>query len=166
MLPGPVAIGTGRIGTMAINKGIAPPDFTTQVGQLRSALKDVAYTAIPEEPGFGEYESFSDIELEGLLARAGGSSTRATGFAYLELSGQAASQALEWASDDQRVNLAKRAAALLEVAKFWFTQADVEDLAAGADYFAIEYPFGNPYDNVEGDYYTQFSLERWANDKW
>lgn len=134
---------------MAINKGIAPVDLTTQVGQLRSALKDTDYTELnPVEAGFGSYTNFSDLELEGLLARAGGSSLRATGFAYLELAAQAASQAVDWASDDQRVTLSKRASALKEIAALWLERADAEDVAGGADSFAVEYPFGNPYDEV------------------
>lgn len=149
---------------MAINRGVAPPDFTTQVGQLRSALKDVEYEAlVPPELGYGSYAQFSDIELEGLIARAGGSSTRATGFAYLELAAQAAAEAVDWASDDKRVTLSKRASALLAVAKMWLDRADGEDAALGADYFAVEYPFGNPYDSL---YCFDRSLERIVNDKW
>lgn len=147
---------------MAINKGVAPPDFTTQVGQLRSALKDVTYVPLdPPETGYGNYTQFSDLELEGLLARAGGSSTRATGFAYLELAGQAASQAVDWASDDQRVTLSKRASALTAIAAMWLERADGEDAASGLDSFAVEYPFGNPYDEP---IYFDMSFERIVNE--
>lgn len=164
MLPGPSSYVAGRIEIMAINKGVAPPDFTTQVGQLRSALKDTAWVELaPPEAGYGNYPQFSDLELEGLLARAGGSSLRATGFAYLELAAQAASQAVDWASDDQRVTLSKRATALTAVAALWLERADAEDAAAGADFFAVEYPFGNPYDEP---IYFDLSFERIVNDQW
>lgn len=146
---------------MAINKGIAPADLTTQVGQLRSALKDTEYTALsPVEAGYGNYTNFSDFELEGLLARAGGSSLRATGFAYLELAAQAAAEAVDWASDDQRVTLSKRASALKEIAALWLERADAEDALGGADYFAVEYPFGTPYDEVQ---WRDSSIERIIN---
>lgn len=146
------------------NKGIAPVDLTTQVGQLRSALKDTEYTElVPAQAGYGHYTNFSDLELEGLLARAGGSSLRATGFAYLELAAQAAAQAVDWASDDQRVTLSKRASALKEIAALWLERADAEDASAGSDFFAVEYPFGNPYDEI---YVTDYSTEYRENYRW
>lgn len=164
LLPGPVCLVTDRIGTMAINKGVAPVDLTTQVGLLRSALKDTDYVELaPPEDGFGNYPNFSDLELEGLLARAGGSPLRATGYAYLELAAQAAAEAVDWASDDQRVTLSKRASALTAVAAMWLERADAEDASAGADYFAVEYPFGNPYDVNP---FLDLSYERLVNDKW
>lgn len=149
---------------MAINKGVAPVDLTSQVGQLRSALKDTEYSELaPPEDGYGNYPNFSDLELEGLLARAGGSPLRATGYAYLELAAQAASQAVDWSSDDQRVTLSKRASALTAIAQLWLDRADAEDASAGADFFAVEYPFGNPYDYP---IVLDISYERLVNDKW
>lgn len=149
---------------MAINKGIAPPDASTAIGQMRSQLSDLEYVELePAEPGFGNYTNFSDFELEAKLAQAGGSTTRAIGFAYLTLAGVYASQAVDWASDDQRVTLSKRAGAMLDLAKFWFDRADNEDASGGADFFAVEYPFGNPYDTP---IYFDVSFERLVNDKW
>jgi len=149
---------------MAINRGIAPPDASTAVGQMRAALSDTEYLPlIPDEPGYGEYQNFSDFELEAKIAQAGGSTTRAIGFAYLTLAGAAAADAIEWASDDQRVNLAKRAAQLTAVANSWFDRADSEDAMGGVDFFAVEYPFGNPYDTP---LYYETSFERMIDDQW
>lgn len=149
---------------MAINKGIAPPDASTPVGQMRAALSDTEYLPlIPDEPGYGEYQNFSDYELEAKLAQAGGSTTRAIGFAYLTLAGVAAAEAVDWASDDKRVTMSKRATALTAVAKEWFDRADGEDAAGGGEFFAVEYPFGNSYDTP---IYYDLSFERLVNDQW
>ena len=137
---------------MATNVGIAPPDPETPVGQLRYLLSDTEYTDAPDNPGHGIYESFSDENLQTYLNISNDSLTRAQGHAYLRLAGLAAAEAVDWKSDDQMVTLSKRAEALRKMAEFYFEQADGEDAADAGSFFAIEYPFGNPYDTNSREY--------------
>jgi len=136
---------------MAINRGIAPPDPSTPVGQLRGALGDTEYKELdPPEEGYGSYENFGDTELEALLAMSDGSPTRAAGYGYLKLAAQAANEAVDWASDDKRVTMSKRAEWLTKQAQIWFDLADSGDQSAVNNYFDLVYPFGNRYDEECG----------------
>ena len=145
MLPWPVG-STGKLGAMANNLGIAPPKEDTPIGELRGLLNDTEYTAVPDKPGYGEYENFGDRELKAFIAQGSDNLLRAAGFAYMRLSAIAAAQAVDWKSDDQSVTLSKRADALAKIAQMWFDQADIKDKSDGGSYFGIVYPFGNPYE--------------------
>jgi hypothetical protein len=116
--------------------GVWPVDPTTPVGQIRNVIGDynaVEYT--PPEPGYRDFAAFSDAELEALLAMALDSTPRAVGYAYLKIAGLAANESVEWASDDLRLNLARRASELREIATAWFDIADSS--LSGEDYFEI-----------------------------
>jgi peptidoglycan/xylan/chitin deacetylase (PgdA/CDA1 family) len=141
-----------------INVGIAPPSATSEVGKLRFLLNDIE--SVPLDPvvaGYGNYTNFSDSELEALIAQSGDNHLRAVGFAYIRLAAVAASEAIDWKSDDQSVMLSKRADALRKIAEMWFDQADAADAVAGSSFFAIEYPFGNPY--ATSSYYSIAEVE-------
>ena len=116
------------------NRGIAPPDLTTDVGQFRVLVGDAQYVELdPPEPGFQDFEKFSDAEIEGYLAQAEGSIPRAIGYAYLYLAGQAALTSTSVRDYDLQVDNTKRADGLIAIANMWFGKADEE----GADYFDI-----------------------------
>lgn len=119
--------------------GAWPVDPTTPVGQVRFATGD--YEAVeydPDEPGFRNFAAFSDAEIETMLALGGDSVLRAVGYAYLKIAGFAAGDAIDWASDDLRLNLSKKPAELRAIAQMWFERADDEDDTAGAnDIFEI-----------------------------
>ena len=116
------------------NRGIAPPDLTTDVGQFRILAGDTQYVELdPPEAGFGDYEKFSDDEIEGYLAQAEGSIPRAIGYAYLYLAGQAALTSTSVRDYDLQVDTTKRADGLIAIANMWFGKADAEE----ADYFDV-----------------------------
>lgn len=118
------------------NPGQTPIDVSTPVGQMRMVIGDTIGTAyVPDEPGYADYASFSDAELQALLTTSADSIPRAVGYAYLKLAGIAASEAVDWKSDDQSVTLSKRATELRAIAQLWFDRATDED--ASTDIFEI-----------------------------
>lgn len=123
------------------NRGIAPLDPGTEVGQLRLLVGDTEYVEfIPPEVGYGDYNNFSDDELNGFIVAGGGSLTRASGYAYLRLAALAAASAISWRSDDLAVDSKLVASEYRLLARIAFEQADGEDelLASG---FALDFPF-------------------------
>src|SRR5690554_4637937 len=120
-------------------KGIAPPDPSTPIGSIRFMIGDYEYVPfVPDQPGFGNYAAFSDDELLALLTASDENEARAIGYAYLKLAGKAAAQAVEWASDDLRLNLSRIPSELKAIAQMWFDQADEDDITGGnAEYFDI-----------------------------
>lgn len=118
------------------NLGVAPPNPATEIGSLRYAIGDTVYVAlVPPVQGFGDYELFSDAELQSLLDMGGGIPANAIGYAYLKLAGIAAGQSVAWKSDDLSLDLSKTPAELRAIAALWFERGD----AAGnnAEYFDI-----------------------------
>lgn len=122
-----------------VNRGIAPPDPGTDVGQFRFTFGDTEYTDLPEpEIGYGDYVYFSDDEITALLARADDSITRAIGYAYLTLASRAAIQSKFVKDYDLQIDSTKRSADLRAIAQFWFDQADDEDDNNGlGEYFEL-----------------------------
>lgn len=119
------------------NRGVAPADPTTAVGQVRYLLGDLGYSGLdPAEPGFGDYANFSDLEIEGFVLAGGGSVVRASGFAYLRLAALAAAGAISWKSDDLSVDAKIPASEFRLLARIAFEQADAED-AGGASSFSL-----------------------------
>lgn len=119
-----------------VNIGVAPPDPSTEIGSLRYAIGDTEYNPlVPPVEGFGDYEIFSDAELQSLLDMGGGIPANAIGFAYLKLAGQAASTAIDWKSDDLSLSMSKTPAELRAIAAMWFSQG--EAALANADIFDI-----------------------------
>lgn len=124
-----------------VNRGVAPLDPLTEVGQLRLLLGDIDYVdLVPPEAGYGDYNNFSDDELEGFILAGSGSITRASGFGYLRLAALAASGAISWRSDDLSLDAKQVAAEYRLLANIAFGQADNEE-ALGASSFALDHPY-------------------------
>ena len=124
-----------------INRGVVPVDPNTPVGALRYAIGDIDYEDLaPPEAGFGNYSNFSDSELAQFIAQGGGSTTRASGFAYLRFAVLAATGAISWRTDDLAVDSKQVASEYRLLARIAFEQADAED-AAGASGFDLDFPF-------------------------
>lgn len=105
---------------MAENRGIAPPDMSTPVGQVRALIGDVEWTAYdPPVPGFGMYQKMSDAEIEGFLALSDGDPLGAAYFTYLQMASSAAEEAKVVQDLDLRIDLTKRASELRLIAQMW-----------------------------------------------
>lgn len=116
---------------MAVNRGIAPPDYDSEVGEVRALIGDVNYKPFdPDEPGFGVYEMYSDDELEVFLERAD-SVEGAVASAYLQMAGAAAREAKMVKDYDLQVDLNKRADALRRMAELWISKSE----AGYSDFF-------------------------------
>lgn len=116
---------------MAVNRGIAPPDYSSEVGEVRAHIGDVNYEPFdPDEPGFGVYEMYSDDELEVFLERAD-SVEGAVASAYLQMAGAAAREAKMVKDYDLQVDLVKRADALRRMAELWISKSE----AGYSDFF-------------------------------
>lgn len=114
-------------------RGIAPPDLTTSLGQLRVMVDDIEYIPLdPAEEGFGDYRKFSDDELVTYLAVSGDSVFRAKGNIYLHWAGIAAAESKSVKDYDLSVDLSKRSADFRAVAQALFEQADDADDASGS----------------------------------
>lgn len=132
-----------------VNRGVAPADPSTPVGQLRYLIGDIDYDPLdPVEAGYGDYANFSDEELTGFIAAGGDSVIRASGYAYLRFAALAASGAISWRSDDLSVDSKQVAAEYRLLARIAFEQADSEDagLASG---FALDHPYSDECGCVE-----------------
>jgi len=122
-----------------VNRGIAPPDPNTEIGQFRFTFGDTEYTELdPPEAGYGNYTYWSDAEIQAFLARSDDSITRAIGYAYLNLAASAARESKFVKDYDLQVDLTKRSADLRAIAQLYFDQADDEDDNAGlGEYFDL-----------------------------
>lgn len=122
-----------------VNRGIAPFDPTSPVGQFRVYYGDVMYTALdPVEAGYGDYTELSDAEIESFLASSNGSVYRAIGNYFAILAGNAAKVSQSVKDYDLSIDDSKRPAALWDAAKMWWSRADDEDtVAGGSDIFEI-----------------------------
>ena len=113
------------------NKGIAPLDPATPVGQVRQLVGATVFAPLdPPEAGFGDYDYFTDVEVEGFLTAGSGSVLRAAGNALLQMSTGAALLAINAATEDLRVSTDARAKSLKDIADSYFKQADEADKAA------------------------------------
>jgi len=123
------------------NVGIAPPDFTTPIGKLRSLIGDVGYVPlVPPVAGEGDYSNFSDDQLQTFLDLGGGDNLAyGAGYAYSTLAAQFAADAMKVTTDDESIDLTGRADAMRKLADQWFARGDVT-AAASNDYFSIVYP--------------------------
>lgn len=120
------------------NPGEYPVDLASNVGRFRALVGDLNSTPYdPVEPGFQNFEKFSDAEIEAYLVQGGDSINRAIGFAYLYLAGQAALQSASVKDYDLTIDETKRAADLRAIAQFWFDQADGDDGIAAEESFEI-----------------------------
>lgn len=119
---------------MAENRGVAPPDMSTPVGQVRALLGDVEYTEYdPPQPGFGMYQKMSDLEIEGFLIRSDQSPEGALYFVWLQVAGDAAFASRVVKDLDLQVDTSKRSGEFLAIAREWKEQWD----SASADIFEV-----------------------------
>ena len=118
---------------MSTNKGIAPPDMTTDVGKFRALIGDLKYVELdPPVASFGNYELFSDDEITVFLAGST-SPEGAAALAYSQLAGRAALESTQVKDQDLQVDLTKRATDLRLIAAMWQGKAD----QAAADIFEL-----------------------------
>lgn len=121
-----------------VNRGVAPLDPATEVGKFRALAGDTEYKPLdPPEAGFGDYEKWSDAEIEVFLSTSD-SMSWAIYAAYLQLATSAALASKEISDYDLKVSTTKRADQLLAIAREWKDRADDDDNAAGAsDIFEV-----------------------------
>lgn len=120
------------------NRGVAPADPNTEIGQLRTNLGDLAYVALdPVETGYGDYEWFSDSELEELLVLAEDNITRATGYGLRKFATYLTMSAVNIQTDDLRVSTIERAKLMRELAKDWLSDADAAEDREGSEIFEV-----------------------------
>lgn len=122
-----------------INEGIAPPEYTTAIGQVRALLGDT--DAINILSGFGEYAWFSDAEISALLGLYSDNPKRAAARMLLTIAGSQALLIKKWSADDLHVDGAAIAEALRKQAKDLQDEADAGDNVI--DIFEISYPGRN-----------------------
>lgn len=120
------------------NRGIAPLDPTTDVGQFRVRSGDTKYVDLdPPEEGYGDYTLWSDIEIEAFLAAAA-SPAWAIYQAYLQLATTAALESKSVKDYDLAIDTTKRSADFRAIAELWRGIAGDEDAASGnSDFFDV-----------------------------
>lgn len=127
------------------NKGVAPADLTTPVGQLRVNLGDLSYVELePPEPGFGDFANYSDAELEAFLTSANDNVATATGFAYMQLAAVYAVSGRDIKTDDLAISTKSRGSDLLQVAKSWLAEGAAQNAQDAVDYIDIVTPYPRP----------------------
>lgn len=123
---------------MAENRGIAPPNPGTDVGRMRLALGDSEYTPYdPPQPGYGQYQIFSDDELSNFLELAGGSVPRAVAMAYRQIGASWASTGATIRTDDLTYSARDSVGNWLTLADYWDKVADKQDERAADDTFNL-----------------------------
>lgn len=121
------------------NVGVAPPDKTTNVGKMRFALGDSDWTPTddPAILGMGQYQLFSDDELETFLELAGDSVARAIAMAYRQIGASWASTGATIKTDDLTYSAKDSVGNWLNLAAYWDKVADDQDQRAIDSYFDL-----------------------------
>ena len=124
-----------------VNRGVAPADSSTDVGRFRYLYGDITYTDLdPVEAGYGDYSELSDSEIEVFLSVSDDSVSRAIGYYYLQLAGQAAKVAESVKDYDLQIDESKKSEAFRKAAMDWFDRADTDDLNS-EEAFVIAAPY-------------------------
>ena len=84
------------------NEGVAPPNYTTDVGKVRALLGDTEPTNVIS--GVGEYLYFSDDEIAAFLTMYGDNEKLAAARCLETISMSQALLLKSWTSDDLQVN--------------------------------------------------------------
>lgn len=106
------------------NAGVAPPDYTTDVGKFRLLTSDTYYVPlVPDVPGQGDFVLFSDAEIDGYLAMED-SVYRAAGLAFMGLAATAAREAESIRDFDLQVDRRQKAEQLRLQAAWFYTEAE------------------------------------------
>lgn len=128
------------------NRGIAPPDLSTDTGMFRLYVNDQQYTALdPVEPGYGDYTSLSDAEIEAFLAQGRDSLYRGLAEYHRTLANQASLESKTVKDYDLQVDLRTQYKALMEVASMWAARADEEDGVDGLNDIFDSFSHGEDY---------------------
>jgi hypothetical protein len=126
-----------------MNKGKAPLDPNTLLGQLRVFVGDVQSSPLePAEEGWGSYAVFGDESLLGALAAAGDNLNRAAGNLFATLAVEYMQLGKSVRTDDLAIDTRGRGKDLLEVARSFWEQAALSDAATGGDIFTVVGPAG------------------------
>lgn len=96
------------------NTGVAPPNFTTDVGKVRVLLGDTDPTNVAA--GSGTYMYFSDAEIGAFLTMYGDNVKLAAARCLETIAGSQALLLKSWSSDDLTVNGDKIAESLRKLA--------------------------------------------------
>jgi hypothetical protein len=113
------------------NVGIAPPDYDTDLGQLRAVLGDTAYVAlVPPVSGQGDYVWFADESLLVFLSLAEDDVDAAAIYGWNQMGDILAAEAASITTDDLRVDTTKRA-------QFFYDRAARAQETLGGDVFAL-----------------------------
>lgn len=148
------------------NPGEYPVDLASNVGKFRAMIGDLNSTPYdPVEPGYQNFEKFSDAEIEAYLEQGGDSISRAIGYAYLYLASQAAMESVSIKDYDLQVDQTKRAADLRAIAQVWFDRADDDDISTAEEAFEIV-----PTGKRGGPFIPELSIpiygRRYTLDRW
>jgi len=96
------------------NTGVAPPDYTTDVGKVRALLGDTDPTNVAA--GEGTYLYFSDDEIGAFLTMYGDNEKLAAARCLETIAGSQALLLKSWSSDDLTVNGDRIAESLRKIA--------------------------------------------------
>jgi len=130
------------------NEGVAPPNFTTDVGQVRVLLGDT----VPENivGGVGEYNYFGDDELNAFLTMYGDNVKLAAARGLETISMSQALLLKSWSSDDLTVNGDRIAESLRKLAAQLREEALQEE---SSEYFNMIAMFVDDDDDGQADEY-------------
>lgn len=135
--------------------GITPPDVTTNTGKVRYLIGDITFVG-SGQTGIGDYNKFSDRDIEDFLTVASDNPFRAAGYIYHQWAALAADESKVVTDVDLKVDLTFRHDALTERAKWFFDQALIEEeRAAVAD--------GSAFQIVHTGRYPHHFHNRWHN---
>jgi len=130
------------------NEGVAPPDFTTDVGKVRVLLGDTDPTEV--SMGEGIYMYFSDDEIAAFLTMYGDNVKLAAARCLETIAGSQALLLKSWTSDDLSVNGDRIAESLRKLA----SQLREEALAdESSEYFNMIAMFIDDNNDGEQDEY-------------
>ena len=122
---------------MSDTQGVAPPNYATDIGQLRAVINDIHWEPlVPAVPGQGSYQFFGDDQLQVFLDRSGGDVDKAAAYAWRSIGDIYAAESASITTDDLRV------ADLWRRAQFFYDRADKADAAGADDIFALA-PLGH-----------------------
>lgn len=119
-----------------VNRGIAPLDPDTPIGQFRLASGDREYVALtPPEAGYGDYKIWSDDEITSYLTLTGSNVPRAIAIGYRNIAASISADSIK--TDDLAMAGKEEVEKWERLADKWDAIADKADGAAVDDYFEL-----------------------------